>query len=49
VDITASRALEGKLRATQAGLEKHIEEQNLKLAQAGEALQTERQRGTETG
>ena len=49
VDITASRALEGKLRATQAGLEKHIEEQDLKLAQAGEALQIEQQRGTEKG
>jgi chemotaxis methyl-accepting protein methylase len=31
-DITASKALEGKLRATQAGLEKHIEEQDLKIA-----------------
>jgi two-component system CheB/CheR fusion protein len=30
-DITASKTLEGKLRATQAGMEKHIAEQDLKL------------------
>jgi hypothetical protein len=44
-DITASKTLEGKLRATQAGQEKHIVEQDLKLEQAGEALQTEIRRG----
>jgi two-component system CheB/CheR fusion protein len=40
-DITASKTLEEKLRATQAGMEKHIGDQDLKLKQAGEALQTE--------
>jgi chemotaxis methyl-accepting protein methylase len=30
-DITAAKTLEGKLRATQAGMEKHIAEQDLKL------------------
>jgi len=39
------KALEGKLRATQAGQERHIVEQDLKLEQAGEALQTEIRRG----
>jgi two-component system CheB/CheR fusion protein len=34
-DITASKALEGKLRATQAGLEKHIEEQDMQIARQG--------------
>ena len=34
-DITASKTLEGKLRATQAGLEKHIAEQDVKLEQLG--------------
>jgi two-component system CheB/CheR fusion protein len=34
-DITASKTLEGKLRATQAGMEKHIAEQDVKLEQAG--------------
>jgi two-component system CheB/CheR fusion protein len=43
-DITASKTLEGKLRATQAGMEKHIGDQDLKLEQAGEALQAEIQR-----
>jgi two-component system CheB/CheR fusion protein len=32
-DITASKTLEGKLRATQAGMEQHIAEQDLKLEQ----------------
>jgi chemotaxis methyl-accepting protein methylase len=41
VDITASKTLEGKLRATQAGMEKHIGDQDAKLEQAGEALQAE--------
>jgi two-component system CheB/CheR fusion protein len=40
-DITASKTLEGKLRTTQAGLEKHITDQDLKLEQSGEALQAE--------
>jgi len=44
-DITASKTLEGQLRATQAGQKKHIVEQDLKLEQAGEALQAEIQRG----
>jgi len=44
-DITASKTLEGQLRATQAGQEQHILEQDLKLEQAGEALQTEIKRG----
>ena len=44
MDITASKTLEGKLRATQAGQEKHIAEQDLKLEQAGEALRAETQR-----
>jgi two-component system CheB/CheR fusion protein len=43
-DITASKALEGKLRATQAGMEKHIVEQDLKIDQAGVKLQAEIQR-----
>jgi two-component system CheB/CheR fusion protein len=34
-DITASKTLEEKLRATQAGMEKHIAEQDVKLEQAG--------------
>ena len=48
-DVTASKTLEGKLRATQVGLEQHIGDQDLKLEQAGEALQAEIQRkaGTE--
>ncbi|MDP2601143.1 MAG: chemotaxis protein CheB [Deltaproteobacteria bacterium] len=44
MDITASKTLEGKLRATQAGQEKHIAEQDLKLEQAGDALRAETQR-----
>ena len=43
-DITVSKTLEGKLRATQAGQEKHIAAQDLKLEQAGEALRAETQR-----
>jgi two-component system CheB/CheR fusion protein len=43
-DITVSKTLEAKLRATQAGMEEHIVEQDLKLGQAGEALQAEIQR-----
>ena len=34
-DITVAKVLEGKLRTAQAGMEKHIEEQDLKLEQAG--------------
>jgi hypothetical protein len=34
-DITASKTLEGKLRTTQAAMEKHIAEQDVKLEQAG--------------
>jgi two-component system CheB/CheR fusion protein len=45
-DITVAKTLEGKLRTTQAGLEKHIEEQNLQLEQTGEARQTGLHRGT---
>ena len=44
-DITASKTLEEKLRATQAGLEKHIVEQDLKIEQAGAKLQAGIQRG----
>jgi PAS domain len=44
-DISASKMLEAKLRATQADLEKHIGDQDLKLEQAGEALKSEIQRG----
>jgi two-component system CheB/CheR fusion protein len=40
-DITASKMLEGKLRSTQAGMEKHIADQDLKLEQADKALQEE--------
>ena len=40
-DITVSKTLEAELRKTQAGLEKHITEQDVKLEQSGEALQTE--------
>jgi two-component system CheB/CheR fusion protein len=43
-DITASKTLEGKLRAAQAGMEKHIAEQDLKIDQAGVKLQAEIQR-----
>jgi two-component system CheB/CheR fusion protein len=43
-DITASKTLEGKLRATQAGLEEHIVEQDAKIDQAGAKLQAEIQR-----
>ena len=43
-DITASKALEEKLRATQAGLKEHIVEQDLKIDQAGAKLQAEIQR-----
>ena len=48
-DVTVSKTLEGKLRATQAGQEKHIAEQDLKLEQAGVALQTEIKRGQAGG
>jgi hypothetical protein len=34
-DITAAKTLEGKLRATQASLEKHIAGQDVKPRQAG--------------
>ena len=44
-DITASKMLEGKLRATQAGMEKHIADQDLKLEQADKALQEEIKHG----
>ncbi|OHD64487.1 MAG: chemotaxis protein CheB [Spirochaetes bacterium RBG_13_51_14] len=47
-DITASKTLEGKLRATQVSLEKHVAEQDVKLQQAGEALQEEIQREHDT-
>jgi two-component system CheB/CheR fusion protein len=47
-DITASKTLEGKLRATQVGLEQRIGAQDLKLEQAGEALRAEKQRKEET-
>jgi two-component system CheB/CheR fusion protein len=41
VDITASKTLEEKLRATQAGLEQHIADQDRKLEQAEGALRAE--------
>jgi two-component system CheB/CheR fusion protein len=44
-DITASKALEGRLRATQVGLERHIVDQDLKLEQAGDALKAEIESG----
>ena len=44
-DITASKTLEGKLRATQAGMEKHIADQDLKLEQADKALEEEIKHG----
>ena len=34
-DITASKTLEEKLRTTQAGMEKHIAEQDVKIAKQG--------------
>ena len=43
-DITASKTLEGKLRAAQAGMEKHIAEQDVKIDQAGVKLEAEIQR-----
>jgi two-component system CheB/CheR fusion protein len=43
-DITVAKTLEGKLRTTQTGLKKHIEEQDLKLEQAGGERRTELQR-----
>ena len=43
-DITASKALEGKLRTTQAGLEKHIVEQDAEIGRAGAKLAAEIQR-----
>jgi two-component system CheB/CheR fusion protein len=49
MDITASKTLEGKLRATQAGQEKHIAEQDLKLEQAGEALRAETRHSAKAG
>ena len=42
-DITVSKALEEKLRAHQAGLEKHIESQALQLEKAGVESDGERQ------
>ena len=45
VDITASRTLERKLRATQAGMEQHIADQDVKLEQADKALQEEIKHG----
>jgi two-component system CheB/CheR fusion protein len=47
-DITASKALEEKLRAAQAGLEKHIVEQDSAIDQAGVKLQAEIQRKAES-
>jgi len=43
-DITASKALGGKLRATHAGMEQHIAEQDLRIDQAGAKLQAEIER-----
>lgn len=40
-DITTAKALEGRLRATQAGLEKQVAEQDLKLELAEETSRTE--------
>jgi two-component system CheB/CheR fusion protein len=45
VDITASKTLEGTLRATQASMEKHIANQDLKLEQADKALEEEIKHG----
>jgi two-component system CheB/CheR fusion protein len=39
-DITVARTLEAKLRGTQAGLEKHIEQQDLKLERTSASRQT---------
>jgi two-component system CheB/CheR fusion protein len=44
-DITASKTLEGTLRATQAGMAQHIADQDVRLEESGEALQTEIERG----
>jgi two-component system CheB/CheR fusion protein len=44
-DITASKTLEGTLRATQASMEKHIANQDLKLEQADKALEEEIKHG----
>ena len=44
-DITTFKRLEADLRKTQAGMEKHISEQDTKLDQAEETLQAEIQRG----
>ena len=44
MDITDSKTMEGKLRATQAGMEKHIAEQDVKIDQAGVKLEAEIQR-----
>jgi len=41
VDITASKTLEEKVRATQAGLEQHTADQDRKLEQAEGALRAE--------
>jgi len=43
-DITASKALEGKLRAKQAGLEEHIVEQAAEIGRAGAKLAAEMKR-----
>ena len=48
-DITVSKTLEGKLRATQSDLEKRIAEQDVKLEQSGEALQAEIKHGQAGG
>ncbi len=44
-DITVSKTLEAQLRKTQAGLEKHIIEQDVMLEQGGAKLQAEMQGG----
>jgi chemotaxis methyl-accepting protein methylase/PAS domain-containing protein len=45
MDITASKKMEKKLRATQAGLEVHIADQDQKLQQTKKVLQVEKKRG----
>ena len=44
-DITVSKSLEAQLRQTQAGLETHIVEQDVKLEQADAKLKAETRRG----
>jgi two-component system CheB/CheR fusion protein len=48
-DITASKQLEGQLRATQVGLEKHIEAQAQQIEAQQEAQQEERRDGESSG